>query len=71
MKTLRNEELAMINGGDNSAMVWGEQAASTGLNYATNSGANVLVMTEGTLLAAAGGWVWAVGNFVDGIANLF
>jgi hypothetical protein len=71
MNELTVSELNEVKGGDNAAMIWGAQAASDGLHYATNSGGNLLVMGEGTLLAAAGGWVWAAGSFVDGIMSLF
>ncbi len=60
-----------VVGGDNVAMEWGETAASTGLHYATNSGGNPLVMTEGTLLAAVGGWVWSAGSFWEGVTSIW
>lgn len=71
MNELTANEMHEIKGGDNAGMIWGAQAASDGLQYATNSGGNLLVMAEGTLLASAGGWVWAAGSFIDGLASLF
>ncbi len=71
MNDMTHEQTQLVVGGDNAAMQWGETAASSGLHYATNSGGNLLVMTEGTLLAAAGGWVWAAGSFCEGIASIW
>lgn len=61
-------ELLAARGGDNAAMIWGEQAAADGLRYAGSS--NPVLGGGGMVLAAAGGWVWAFGNFADGFTRL-
>lgn len=70
MNTQTDAELMATVGGQSGLTTWGEQAAADGLNWSTKSGGNLLVMVNGTLLAAAGGWAWAIGSAWDGFTAL-
>lgn len=67
MHTMTEIELTTVNGGENVFTIWGAQAAADGLNWASKSGGNPLVMAHGTLLASVGGWVWAIGSAWEGV----
>ena len=71
MNTIAESELDIIRGGESALTVWGTQAASDGLRWASNGGGNLFVMAAGTALAAAGGWAWAFGSAWDGLVSLY
>lgn len=71
MNTMTDNEMNEIVGGmaPSDVTLLGEYLAADGLTYMDSDDA--LKSTGGLFMAAAGGWLWAIGSFYDGLRSLW